>query len=126
MVTRGTSNGNQRGNAEGRRRRRLWLSQTYASDTVTHLGAPLARCYVCGCLLIASDLLGETLTLGVPCQASRPAFVLTGGDRLEPVRLLTVDRITPGCQGGTYRRTNIRPACPLHNSETGGRTRSKA
>lgn len=24
---------------------------------------------------------------------------------------LTVDRIVPGCKGGTYARSNIRPAC---------------
>ena len=38
---------------------------------------------------------------------------------------LTIDRIVPGCRGGTYRRNNIRPACAGCNSETGGRTRSK-
>lgn len=37
---------------------------------------------------------------------------------------ITVDRIVPGCKGGTYRRNNIRPACSQCNSETGGRTRS--
>lgn len=33
---------------------------------------------------------------------------------------LTVDRIKPGIEGGTYRRNNIRPACGSCNSETGG------
>ena len=33
---------------------------------------------------------------------------------------LTVDRIVPGCLGGKYVRTNIRPACSECNSETGG------
>lgn len=33
---------------------------------------------------------------------------------------ITVDRINPGCLGGTYRRDNIRPACGKCNSETGG------
>lgn len=32
---------------------------------------------------------------------------------------LTVDRILPGCQGGTYRRDNIRPCCGFCNSSTG-------
>lgn len=36
---------------------------------------------------------------------------------------MTIDRIIPGCRGGTYRRNNIRPACGQCNSETGGRTR---
>ena len=34
---------------------------------------------------------------------------------------ITVDRIIPGCEGGTYRRGNIRPACAPCNEETGGR-----
>lgn len=33
---------------------------------------------------------------------------------------LTVDRIIPGCMGGTYRRGNIRPCCARCNSVTGG------
>lgn len=32
---------------------------------------------------------------------------------------VTVDRIVPGCEGGTYRRENIRPACSDCNQETG-------
>lgn len=34
---------------------------------------------------------------------------------------ITVDRIIPGCHGGTYRRNNIRPACSPCNTETGGK-----
>ena len=45
--------------------------------------------------------------------------------RLLTVLDVTVDRIVPGCQGGTYRRTNIRPACAHCNSATGGATRGK-
>lgn len=37
---------------------------------------------------------------------------------------VTVDRITPGCRGGRYVRSNIRPACERCNSETGGATRA--
>lgn len=33
---------------------------------------------------------------------------------------LTIDRIIPGCKGGTYARNNIRPACMLCNRLTGG------
>lgn len=56
------------------------------------------RCYRCGALL---------------------------GDGPLAVGRVTVDRIVPGCHGGTYRRDNIRPACDGCNSTTGGRTRSK-
>ena len=34
---------------------------------------------------------------------------------------ITVDRITPGIEGGTYRRDNIRPKCGPHNYGDGGR-----
>lgn len=34
---------------------------------------------------------------------------------------ITVDRIIPGCDGGTYRRDNIRPACGTCNSSDGGK-----
>jgi hypothetical protein len=33
---------------------------------------------------------------------------------------VTVDRVLPGCKGGRYVRSNIRPACATCNSETGG------
>lgn len=33
---------------------------------------------------------------------------------------ISVDRIVPGRDGGTYRRDNIRPACRGCNSSTGG------
>lgn len=33
---------------------------------------------------------------------------------------VTVDRVVPGCEGGTYRRDNIRPACAPCNTSTGG------
>lgn len=108
---RGTTNGNARGSAEGRRRRREWLVQTYRADEdvwvlldrdgqpMFYIGVqvgtegaqPACRCYRCGLLLTT-----ETVT---------------------------VDRIKPGCQGGTYRRENIRPACGPCNSETGGSVR---
>jgi 5-methylcytosine-specific restriction endonuclease McrA len=45
------------------------------------------------------------------------------GDLLT-VDTVTVDRVIPGCQGGTYRRENIRPACSDCNSEVGGRIRA--
>ncbi len=79
IPARGTSNRNERGNTEDRRRRRAYLLQVYASD---HAG-----CYRCGELLLEDEI--------------------------------TVDRIVPGCLGGRYVRSNIRPACSRCNSETG-------
>ena len=94
-TTTGTTNGNARGSVADRRRRRAWLMSAWASDI-----PGFVRCYRCGVLLHNPDD-GERYT-------THP---------------LTVDRIVPGCQGGTYRRTNIRPACGECNSETGGATR---
>lgn len=78
--------------------------ETYASDV-----EGFVRCYRCGCLLFNPDSMEDAVAglMGVSVAA-------------DP---LTVDRIIPGCQGGTYRRTNIRPACGSCNSETGGSTR---
>lgn len=53
------------------------------------------------------------------CRCYRCGHLLTEGE-------VTADRIVPGCQGGTYRRDNIRPACARCNSATGATTRSKA
>lgn len=105
---RGTTNGNARGSADDRRRRREWLVATYRADKDKPLwfgtmagfgeaeygqGIPACRCYRCGALLTADTV--------------------------------TVDRIIPGCQGGTYRRDNIRPACQGCNSRTGATMRRK-
>lgn len=111
-VRRGTTNRNDRGSSETRRRRREWLVATFRADLdlqVTMLGAalkpahhlpvllghgePACRCYRCGVLLTADTV--------------------------------SVDRIIPGCRGGTYRRDNIRPACGRCNSITGATTRRK-
>ena len=105
---RGTSNANARGGSEERRRRREWLVQCYRADVdVVALDFPLPYA------------LSTTLGQGVPaCRCYRCGTLLT-------VDTVTVDRIKPGCQGGTYRRDNIRPACGTCNSSTGGRTRRK-
>lgn len=46
--------------------------------------------------------------------------------KLLTVKTVTVDRIVPGCHGGTYRRNNIRPACGTCNSATGSLVRRSA
>lgn len=38
---------------------------------------------------------------------------------------ITVDRIVPGCEGGTYCRVNIRPACLTCNSLEGNALRER-
>lgn len=39
---------------------------------------------------------------------------------------LSVDRVVPGCRGGTYRRGNIQPSCLPCNSRLGGSLRRAA
>ncbi len=102
MTTRGTTNGNARGGSEDRRRRREWLVSTFRADVD-----------------VAVTLFGiQASTWQAACRCYRCGKLLT-------VDTVTVDRIIPGCQGGTYRRSNIRPACSECNSITGGKVRSK-
>lgn len=105
-AARGTSNSNARGSSRDRERRREWLVETYRANVDVLPGA--------GPRLGIADVFGK----GIPaCRCYRCGELLT-------VESVTVDRIVPGCKGGTYRRNNIRPACGSCNSETGGRTRS--
>lgn len=126
LATRGTSNTNARGNTEDRRRRREWLVQTYRANQdllrydwqdggvgywpITpdwlHLAeGETQRSRLVGILALVTRM--------PACRCYRCGILLT-------VDTVTVDRITPGCKGGTYRRNNIRPACGDCNSETGG------
>lgn len=102
---RGTTNGNQRGGSEDRRKRREWLVRTYRAD-----------CDV-------SMIIGLVFPVPIGTDGAVPACRCYRCGRLLTVDTVTVDRIVPGCQGGTYRRSNIRPACGTCNSSTGGRTR---
>lgn len=107
MVSRGTTNSNARGGSAERLRRRIWLVNTYRADFDAELSM------IDGQLFIGAVLRGE----GEPaCRCYRCGCLLT-------VDTLTVDRIIPGAQGGTYCRSNIRPACGPCNSETGGSIR---
>lgn len=104
---RGTTNGNARGGSDERRRRREWLVETFRADVdmVIVPGLPVS--------------LGGSAPYTVPsCRCYRCGTLLT-------VDTVTVDRVIPGCQGGTYRRSNIRPACGRCNSVTGATTRRK-
>lgn len=107
---RSTSNGNANGSSADRRRRREWLVEHYRAD-VDVVIRPWD-------LDDDGTLLGYTtigLGEGMPaCRCYRCGTLLT-------VDTVTVDRRVPGCEGGTYRRDNIRPACGSCNSSTGGK-----
>jgi hypothetical protein len=108
-ATRGTTNRNARGGSDARRARRAWLVQTYRANRDVIM-VDLAY----GPLIVDVD--PGTEGAQPACRCYRCGLLLTEDT-------VTVDRIKPGCQGGTYRRDNIRPACGPCNSETGGRTR---
>lgn len=120
LVRRGTSNTNQRGSAKDRRRRKEWLLETYAADR------PLIRLTFDDGREIVDHFVEESLEqcLGyadvVGAETVPTARCYRCGCLLH-FDTLTVDRILPGCLGGTYKRGNIRPACAKDNSETGGR-----
>lgn len=104
LSRRGTTNQNARGNTEDRRRRREWLVETYRADVD---------------VIVLAD--GDVFPMyGEPIGAGRAACRCYRCGALLTVETVTVDRIIPGCKGGTYRRNNIRPACGSCNSETGG------
>lgn len=91
VLTRGTSNGNSRGSAEDRRRRRAYLVQRDGWPC-----AGIVLCWRCHVPLLQDE------------------------DPEAPGQGVTVDRIMPGAEGGRYTRDNIRAACAGCNSETGG------
>lgn len=107
---RGTTNGNARGGSKDRERRRAWLVDTYRANLdvlVVRLGS------------------GAELRLDTRFGQGEPACRCYRCGRLLTIETVTVDRIVPGCQGGTYRRSNIRPACGTCNSSTGATKRRR-
>lgn len=114
---RGGSNANERGGSEERRRRRAWLVQTYRADVdvlvvqVTGWGPSVPY-------LVPVPIGTPHMDAQAACRCYRCGVLLT-------VDMVSADRIIPGCQGGTYRRDNIRPACGSCNSITGATTRRK-
>lgn len=93
----------------GMRRRRAWIMENWASDI-----PGFTRCYRCGVLLYNPDdgAVEVGSGLGYPAR-----WVIRKGNYYT-ASALTIDRIVPGCQGGTYRRDNVRPACGKCNSVT--------
>lgn len=57
-------------------------------------------------------------TVHKACRCFRCGDLLTA-------KTLVVDRIIPGCDGGTYRRNNIRPECHSCSATRGGAVRRK-
>ena len=136
-VTRGTTNGNIRGSSETRRRRRAWLLETWASDVKL-----IKVTYEDGVSVVlkpepTANYEWWTRQIGVlPISGAGGPIEVTAVEQTPTCRCyrcgdllhdetVTVDRIVPGCHGGRYVRTNIRPACGMCNSETGGPLRRR-
>lgn len=98
---RGTTNQNVRGNVTDRRRRREWLVETFRADV---------------------DLADDSgLQIEVPRGEGVPAARCSTCPTLLTVDTVQVDRYpVPGCEGGTYRRDNIRPHCGPCSERSGG------
>lgn len=128
LATRGTTNRNDRGSSYNRAARRAWLLETYRADVdaITVKSALSGSVNVWFAKTAADQvyLLDRLLddeyftveSVKPACRCYRCGFLLTG-------ETLTVDRIIPGCMGGTYRRNNIRPACGPCNIHTGNQVR---
>lgn len=109
---RSTSNSNSRGSSEDRRRRREWLVETYRADMDVYIYHDEPPAW--GAMPVGEHPLGwwgdaEVL---MACRCYRCGHLLT-------TSTVTVDRIIPGCKGGTYRRDNIRPSCESCMTITG-------
>ena len=125
---RGTSNSNRRGSSYARRRRKEWLLETYPADV-----AEVQVWWYRGEVVAVTPVDPQTkrttepefiewgrIDPGFDALSRGPACRCYRCGKLLSMETVTVDRIVPECKGGTYRRTNIRPACLKCNSETGG------
>ena len=102
------TNTNVRGSSMDRQRRKMYLLETYAADrdALSEVGG-----HDIG--WDRNSILACKVGTGISaCRCYRCGCLLT-------YETLTVDRIVPGCKGGTYRRTNIRPSCSSCATETG-------
>ncbi len=126
MVRRGTTNRNARGGSEDRRRRREWLVMEFRADRdVVYIwdvkngadpeGDPtwITDSTSSAGLVNLQEKWGRVAKAFPACRCYRCGRLLT-------VQTVSPDRIIPGCEGGTYRRNNIRPACDDCQSRTGG------
>lgn len=119
-TARGTSNANDRGSAANRRARRTWLVGQYRAD-VDVVAVGTDHLDLTG---PAAEFSRRTYLIPVPYGEGQPACRCYRCGVLLTEETLTVDRIIPGCKGGTYRRNNIRPACGTCNSITGVQVRT--
>jgi hypothetical protein len=114
---RGGSNGNERGGSKARAARRAWLVKTYRADVDVY------RIPIETAQGVDIHLIPVNPAWSLPFAVTEPACRCYRCGTLLTVDMVSADRIKPGCDGGTYRRENIRPACSRCNSVTGATTR---
>jgi len=97
-VSRGTTNKNVTGNSKDRAARRRRLVDRFGWWVT----------------------LPDGTVVGIVCCYRCAVPLLQDADDDAPGQSVTVDRIVPGCQGGTYEDGNTRPCCGPCDEETGG------
>lgn len=134
LRTRGTTNGNDRGNSTTRRQRREWLVETYRADVDAAVLRDVTAYDNGECIIGIVDVLPWDPILEPFDYTREPAARCYRCAALLVVDTVTADRIVAGAHGGKYgtptrdrrdKRTNLRPACGPCNSETGGGTRRR-
>lgn len=66
----------------------------------------------------------ETFGVATRLEDRKPLVRCCDCDELLDETTLTIDRIVPGCLGGSYERGNIRPACMACNIRMGNEARA--
>ena len=119
-MSRSTSNKHDAGGPEKRLRRKHRVIERYRADVdvlVILFPSGLVLTYDPEHLeraMALAELDPPTIVMAVDA-----ARCYRCGDLLT-VETVTVDRIIPGCEGGTYDDENTRPCCGQCNSRTGG------
>lgn len=118
-MTSGTCNGGDRGNTADRRRRREWLVAAFRADVdIIRIYWPSANEWTESPWSDDLRSIADRSERLAACRCYRCGELLS-------VHTVSPDRIIPGCQGGTYRRNNIRPACLRCQSVTGNEIKAR-
>jgi hypothetical protein len=115
--SRGTSNSDVRGNTATQRRRRQAIVQRFRADVdvlvVTTASGHHFTATDCEGNRTSAEMNGATVEVIPACRCYRCGELLSE-------YTVSIDRIVPGIEGGTYAPENTRPACLHCNSLTGG------
>lgn len=116
---RGTSNSDDRGSAEARRKRKQWLFEVWAAD----VDAPTPETNAQPKTEAEAEV--WFYLESVPKGQGLPAVRCFRCGKLCTWETVEIDRIKPGCEGGKYTRDNIRPICPRDNHILGEQAKKR-